>query len=104
MRRICFDILAAVLLTALSSAPAPAKTAKACNAEYAMRTAELKAAGTRKAAFLASCEAAADLAAPAAPDINPYQQQYLTDRRVCPPDTHSEPSATSANGYWCVLN
>jgi hypothetical protein len=32
------------------------------------------------------------------------QAQYLADRRLCPPDTHSETSAVSANGYWCVLN
>ena len=104
MRRIFSCILAGVVVTALSSAPALAKSAKACNAQYAMRKAELLAAGTGKAKFLASCEATADAAAPSTPDVNPYQQQYLTDRRVCPPDTHAQVSAVSANGYWCVLN
>src|SRR5258708_5941891 len=104
MRRIFSCILAAVVLTVLSSAPALPKTAKACNAEYSMRKAELQAAGTRKSEFLASCETTAAAAAAPASDTNPYQQQYLIDRRVCPPDTHAEVSAGSANGSWCVLN
>ena len=104
MRRIFSCTLAVVVATALSSAPALPKTAKACNAEYLMRRAELRAAGTGKAEFLASCETTADAAATPASDTNPYQQQYLIDRRVCPPDTHAETSAVSANGYWCVLN
>ena len=104
MRRLVPCILAAAVLAALSSAPALPKTAKACNVEYAMRKAELRAAGTRKAEFLASCISTVDAAASPASDVNPYQQQYLTDRRVCPPDTHAEVSAVSANGYWCVPN
>jgi hypothetical protein len=104
MRRIFSCVLGAVVLTALSSAPALSKTAKTCNAEYSMRKAELQAAGKGKAEFLASCEATAAAAAAPASDTNPYQQQYLIDRRVCPPDTHAEVSAVSANGYWCVLN
>jgi len=32
------------------------------------------------------------------------QAQYLSDRRVCPPGLHSQTSAVSANGYWCVFN
>jgi hypothetical protein len=104
MRRIFSCIFVGVVLTALSSAPGLPKTAKACNSEYSMRKAELRAVGTRRAEFLASCETMVDAAAPPAADTNPYQQQYLIDRRVCPPDTHAETSAVSANGYWCVLN
>jgi hypothetical protein len=40
---------------------------------------------------------------PAGPS-NPYQAQYLSERRICPPGLHSQTSAVSANGYWCVLN
>jgi hypothetical protein len=40
---------------------------------------------------------------PAAPS-NDYQAQYLLDRRVCPPGSHAQTSAVSANGYWCVSN
>ena len=40
---------------------------------------------------------------PSAPS-NEFQAQYLIDRRVCPPASHAETSAVSANGYWCVLN
>ena len=32
------------------------------------------------------------------------QAQYLSDRRVCPPGLHSQTSAVSANGYWCVYD
>jgi len=40
---------------------------------------------------------------PSAPTTE-AQAQYLADRRPCPPGTHSQTSAVSANGYWCVLN
>jgi hypothetical protein len=54
-------------MIAISGTPAFAKTAKACNAEYAEQKDALKAAGTKKADFIASCRAEADAAAPAAP-------------------------------------
>jgi hypothetical protein len=104
MRFIFSHILAAVLLAALSSAPAAAKTSRACIAEYAREKAALKAAGKTKAEFLDSCRQPIEAAAPVASDANPYQQQYVTDRRVCPPGSHPEISAVSANGYWCVMN
>ena len=34
---------------------------------------------------------------------NPYQAQYLSDLRQCPPGTHSQ-STPSGQGYRCVLN
>jgi hypothetical protein len=52
---------------ALSAAPASARTAKECNAEYAAQKEGIKAAGTKKADFIAACRAEADTAAPAAP-------------------------------------
>jgi hypothetical protein len=88
---------------ALCAAPAAAKSAQACQAEYRANKAELKAAGTRKPAFIASCRAQADAAAPAE-EANRYQQQYLMERRVCPPGSHSHTSAVSANGYECILD
>jgi hypothetical protein len=90
-------------LLASSAAPALAKTARACGAEYAANRAALKAAGIKKADFLNRCLAETDAAAPVE-ESNPYQQQYLTDRRVCPPGTHSQTSAVSGNGYECVIN
>jgi hypothetical protein len=59
---------------ALSGAPAWAKTVKECNAEYATQKDALKAAGTKKADFVASCRAEADTtpaAAPAPPEPAP---------------------------------
>jgi hypothetical protein len=51
---------------ALSAAPASAKTAKECNTEYTTQKDALKAAGTKKKDFIASCKAEADTAAPGA--------------------------------------
>jgi hypothetical protein len=69
MRHSSFYIFAAIALgagLALSAAPASAKTVKECNAEYSAQKDALKAAGTKKADFVASCRAEADAAAPAA--------------------------------------
>ena len=106
--RICFAfVISASAIAAplnLSVAPAAAKSAQACQGEYLAKKAELKAAGTRKAAFIASCRAEADAAAAPADEANRYQQQYLMERRVCPPGSHSHTSAVSANGYECILD
>jgi hypothetical protein len=69
MRHSNFYIFAAIALgagLALSAAPASAKTVKECNAEYSAQKDALKAAGTKKADFVASCRAEADAGAPAA--------------------------------------
>jgi hypothetical protein len=70
MRHAFVHVLAAAAIgavVALSGGPALAKTVKECNAEYAAQKDALKAAGTTKKDFIASCRAEADAAAPAAP-------------------------------------
>jgi hypothetical protein len=54
-------------MIAISGTSALAKTAKECNAEYVDQKAALKAAGTKKADFIATCRAEADTTNPAAP-------------------------------------
>ena len=105
MRILLSYVLAAGIVVAFSNVPASARTAKACNAEYLAKSADLKAAGTKKSDFIVSCRAETD-AAIAVPvnEVNPYQAQYLMERRVCPPDTHSRTSAVSGNGYECIVN
>jgi hypothetical protein len=69
MRPSYIQILGAAAIGAVmafSAAPASAKTAKECNTEYAAQKDALKAAGTTKKAFVASCRAEADTAAPGA--------------------------------------
>jgi hypothetical protein len=56
-------VLGAGVLLALA-APASSRTLKQCNADYAAEKAELKAAGTGKADFIAACRARAAAAAP----------------------------------------
>jgi hypothetical protein len=55
------------LAIALLSAPATAKTAKECNAEYAANKDAIKGAGQKKADFVAACRAGGAASAPAAP-------------------------------------
>jgi hypothetical protein len=74
MRFSVVHILAAGAIGAmvvLSGAPAFAKTVKECNAEYATQKDALKAAGTKKADFVASCRAEAATTAPATPAAAP---------------------------------
>jgi pyruvate/2-oxoglutarate dehydrogenase complex dihydrolipoamide acyltransferase (E2) component len=69
MRHLYIHILGAAAIgvaLALSPAPVSAKTAKECNTEYAAQKDTLKAAGTTKKAFVASCRAEPDSAAPGA--------------------------------------
>ncbi len=70
MRQIFVHVLSAAAIgafLAISGSPAFAKTVKECNAEYAAQKDALKAAGTTKKDFIASCRGEADAAAPAAP-------------------------------------
>jgi hypothetical protein len=69
MRNSYLHILGAAAIgaaLALSAAPVSAKTAKECNAEYTAQKDALKAAGTKKKDFVASCRAEADTGAPGA--------------------------------------
>ncbi len=56
MRRILLGAAVPVVLASISLSPAIAKTAKACNAEYAAMAPEAKAT-QKKAAFLTACRA-----------------------------------------------
>src|SRR5882757_3122620 len=52
-----FSAAAVVALLTFAASPGFSKTAKQCNAEYAARKDDLKAAGTKKADFMATCKA-----------------------------------------------
>jgi hypothetical protein len=67
MRYAFFQVIGTAALAAtlaLSAAPASAKTAKECNSEYKVQEDALKAAGTKKKDFIASCKAEPDTATP----------------------------------------
>jgi hypothetical protein len=69
MKQFLFQSLVAgsiAVLLALSSAPAFAKTAAQCNADYAANKAAVKASGQTKKAYVAACRADTTGAPPAA--------------------------------------
>lgn len=96
---------AIVISVALWGAPASAKTAKECNAEYAANKAAIKAAGQKKADFITACKAgtetvptatapaatpapaAAPAPAPAAPAAAPTTASEAQAQASCPGQT-----------------
>jgi hypothetical protein len=80
------------LTLALASAPAIAKTAKECNAEYSANKAAIKAAGQKKADFVAACKAGTETvpAAPAAATPAPAAPAAAPAAATAAPATASE--------------
>jgi len=102
--------LAAVIIAGLFSVaplavlPAPAKTAKECNAEYAANKAQIKAAKQKKADYIAACKAEADststpvatpVAAPAPPPAPSPTPTVASRPRPAP----TKAAPTGAGGF-----
>jgi hypothetical protein len=83
-------------VVALSSAPSYAKTVKECDAEYTTNKAAIKAAGQKKADYVAACRAGAATpvvtpaaAAPAAPAPAPAAAPAAAPTMAAPPPASS---------------
>jgi hypothetical protein len=105
---ICAIGAAAIAVTAFASAPAHAKTAKACEAEYKAGKADIQKAGTKKTDFITTCRAQPDAAAAtpaapakpaaAAPAAKPAAAEKPAAKTTAAPATPAKPAADAVEG------